>query len=119
MDNQEGNNGPIHQSQGMDPKTVAMIAYLTFIGTIIAIVVNNNNKDEFASFHIRQALGLVLCMVVLQVLWLIPFLGWIAFPIVALIVFILWIIGFMAALNGQEKVVPILGEKFQEWFSGI
>jgi hypothetical protein len=32
---------------------------------------------------------------------------------------VLWVIGLMGAINGQEKPVPILGEKFQEWFKSL
>ena len=39
-------------------KTMAIISYLTFIGTIIAYVMNNDKKNSFASFHIRQMIGL-------------------------------------------------------------
>ena len=39
-------------------KSNAIISYLTIIGTIIAFYLNNDKKNDFASFHIRQALGL-------------------------------------------------------------
>ena len=39
-------------------KNIAIISYLTLIGTIIAILMNNEDKSEFARFHIRQALGI-------------------------------------------------------------
>jgi len=40
-------------------KNTAIVAYLTIVGSVIAIFMNQEeNKSEFASFHIRQALGL-------------------------------------------------------------
>ena len=39
-------------------KQTAIVSYLTIIGTIIAIFMNNETKNSFASFHIRQALGI-------------------------------------------------------------
>jgi len=36
-------------------KTAAVVAYITLIGTIIAFFMNNDDKNQFASFHIRQA----------------------------------------------------------------
>ena len=40
-------------------KNTAIIAYLTIIGAVIAIFMNQEeNKSAFTSFHIRQALGL-------------------------------------------------------------
>ena len=41
-------------------KTIAIISYLTFIGTIVAFVMNNEKKNSFASFHIRQMVGILL-----------------------------------------------------------
>ena len=41
-------------------KNAAIVAYLTIIGSVIAIFMNSENKSSFASFHIRQALGIFL-----------------------------------------------------------
>ena len=47
----------------MDPqhprgKTIAIVAYLTMLGALIAITMNAEPKYEFARFHTRQAFGL-------------------------------------------------------------
>ncbi|PKP44168.1 MAG: hypothetical protein CVT96_02585 [Bacteroidetes bacterium HGW-Bacteroidetes-13] len=101
-----------------DGKAMAIISYITLVGTIIAIIVNSKSKNPFTSFHIRQAFGILLTQilgsVVLGVLG-IHFLGW-AFNIFILV---LWIIGLLAAIQGETKEVPILGDKFQEWFKGF
>ena len=100
-------------------KTIAIIAYITFIGLIIAFVLNMEKKNSFALFHIRQSLGLVLVALVLGVINIIPILGWVISIIGSIILFIMWISGLMSALNGNEKPVFLLGEKFQEWFKDI
>ena len=41
-------------------KNAAIVAYLTIIGAVIAIFMNSENKSAFASFHIRQAMGIFL-----------------------------------------------------------
>ena len=38
-------------------KTMAIISYFWWIGLIIAFIMNNNKKNTFASFHIRQMIG--------------------------------------------------------------
>ena len=99
-------------------KTNAIISYLWIPGVIIAWILNNSKKNSFASFHIRQMIGLT----VLSILngWVIyKFFGKFAGGIVGLILFVLWIIGFMGALKGEKKLVPIVGEQFQEWFKNI
>ncbi|MGB1450928.1 MAG: hypothetical protein ACPG7E_04370, partial [Marinirhabdus sp.] len=63
-------------------KTIAIISYITFIGLIIAFVMNNEKKNSFASFHIRQSLGLValyialwIVMIVINMIVSLPFLS--------------------------------------------
>lgn len=99
-------------------KTIAIISYLTFIGTIIAFVMNNDKKNPFAAFHIRQMIGLILLGIVLNIISMTIGSGTISLLFSAFMI-ILWVIGFVGALNGQEKPVPLLGDQFQQWFKGI
>ena len=94
-----------------DGKTIAIVAHLTIIGFIIALIMNSSNKTEFGSFYIRQTLGIFL----LSLVWIIPVIGWIA----GLLVFVLWIISLVGALGGNKKPVFLLGEQFQEWFKSL
>ncbi|WP_417861478.1 DUF4870 domain-containing protein [Winogradskyella sediminis] len=100
-------------------KTIALIAYLTIVGLIIAFVMNNEKKNSFASYHIRQSLGLGVTGLALSIINIIPILGWIISILGSILLIVLWVIGLMGAINGQEKPVPILGEKFQEWFKSL
>ena len=98
-------------------KTIAIISYITFIGTIIAFIMNNEQKNSFASFHIRQMIGLISLQLLSFVVsnYISGTLGWIIF----LFAVVLWFIGFLGAIQGQEKSVPLLGDQFKEWFKGI
>jgi len=49
-----------------DGKTMAIISYITIIGTLIAFIMNQNKHNYFTSFHIRQALGIFLLGVVVS-----------------------------------------------------
>lgn len=93
-------------------KNIALIAHLTLIGWIIAIVMNSNTKSEFASFYIRQVLGLGLCLLVLN---FIPILGW----ILNIGIIVLWIMSLIAAAGGEKKLTPVLGPYFQDWFKSL
>jgi uncharacterized membrane protein len=93
-------------------KLVAIISYITLVGWIIALVLNQSNKTDLGSFHIRQAL---LIMIASVVLWWIPFIGW----ILNIVVFIFWIMGLVYAIQGQMKEVPLLGAWAQQWFKGL
>jgi len=95
----------------MDGKTKAIVAHLTLIGWIIALVLNSQQKDEFASFYIRQMLGLI----ILNFVWIIPILGW----IVGILVFVLWILSIIGAASGEMKPSPVVGKLFQDWFKSL
>ncbi|PIB37919.1 hypothetical protein [Maribacter sp. 4G9] len=93
-------------------KTVAIIAHITFIGWIVAIVMNSQNKTEFGSYYIRQTLGIWILMMVLS---FIPIVGCFA----SLLGLVLIIISLVNAANG--KMVPIVGvgTYFQDWFKSL
>lgn len=99
-------------------KTVAIIAYITLIGWIIALIMNNNNKTALGSFHIRQSLGIMCVAVVLSIVA--GFIGiWLLTWIIQLAVLVLWLLGLISAVQAEMKPVPVLGEQFQDWFKGI
>ena len=99
-------------------KTAAVVAYLTIVGTIIAYFLNNENKNPFASFHIRQALGVHITFYMLGIIvsWFDSW--WISGPFYRLIL-VLWGYGLIGAIQGEENEIPGLGRQFQNWFSTI
>lgn len=99
-----------------EDKTVAIVAYLTLIGFIIAIIMHGSKKTALGAYHLRQCLGLMITGFVCGFVGVIPVLGWIAAPILMICFFVLWIMGLISALGGQMKPVPVLGEKYQQWF---
>lgn len=99
-------------------KKIAIIAYLTIIGSIIAMVMNSEKKYPFASFHNRQALGIFLLFFALGY----PigyFDSWAITMGFYLFFFILWIYGFLGALQYEQREIPLVGKLFQKLFKGI
>lgn len=119
----EETNTQITQEQSTtiveEGKTIAIIAYITIFGLLIAFVMNNDKKNPFAAYHLRQSLGLGVTGLALSVINVIPILGWLISILGSIFLIILWVMGLVSALNGQEKPVPVLGTKFQEWFKNI
>ncbi len=105
--------------QTTESKNIAIIAYITIVGLIIAYVMNNDKKDAFASFHIRQSTGLALTGLALAMIGVIPILGWLINLVGFLVLLYMWIMGLMNAINSKEVAVPILGEKYKEWFKNL
>ncbi len=100
-------------------KTIAIIAYITIIGFVVALVMNSNKKHPFASYHIRQVLGLLLTGLALGMVGVIPVLGWIINLVAVFFLLYMWIMGLINAVNGREKPLPFLGEKYAEWFKSL
>lgn len=109
-------NTQLHTTEG---KTIAIIAYLTIIGLIIAFVMNNEKQNPFAKYHIKQSLGLALTGLALGIIGLIPILGWIINILGFIALMILWIMALINAINGEEKPVPLLGSKYEEWLKNL
>ena len=103
-----------------EDKTTAILSYLTLIGFIVAIIMHGSKKTKLGAYHLRQSLGLVLTSIgvgiAATVIAFIPFVGWIVSLCAWLGIFVLWVIGLIAAINGQQKPVPLLGEQYQKWF---
>ncbi len=79
---------------------------------------NNNSKTEFGSYHLRQSLGIIAVSILLTIINSIIDISMLAWIIqIGLIVF--WVLGFIGAVQGEKKPVPLLGAQFQEWFKGI
>lgn len=99
-------------------KTAAITSYILGIGVFIAMSINAEDKNAFASFHIRQALGLFLTFISLGLIvnnfdsLMISIPMWI-------FVFVLWSYGMLTAVKGETKPVPLLGELYQKWFKSI
>lgn len=107
------------RSSGFDARTVAVIAYLTIIGLIIAFLLNNEKKDAFASYHIKQSLGLTVASLALFVIGMLPILGWIISFLGSILLLVLWIMGLINAANHKKEPVPLLGKYFEDWFRNM
>ncbi|HEU6448512.1 MAG TPA: DUF4870 domain-containing protein [Verrucomicrobiae bacterium] len=103
-----------------EDKTVAIVAYLTLIGFIAAIIIHMNKKTKLGAYHLRQTLGFLLTCIAMGfcqiILAFIPFLGWLLILALWISLLVLWVMGLLAALNGQMKPMPVVGPFYQKWF---
>jgi uncharacterized membrane protein len=82
-------------------KTMAIVAYLGLIGVIVVLATGAHTKSPFVKFHLNQALPIMLSFLVS---W-IPFVGW----IVAIVGLVFWLMGIIAAAQGEMKKLPVVG----------
>jgi len=128
MDNlDEPRPNPSSVSGADNGKTVAILSYLTVVGWLVAFVMHHSNKTALGAFHLRQTLMLFLAAtagyVAVAILAFIPFLGWLLSGLlwisIALGGLVLWILGLITAINGEQKPMPAIGEQAQELFKGL
>lgn len=83
----------------MDKKVTGIVAYLPWIGLIIAFCAGDK---EGAKFHINQALVIFL----FSLLSCIPLIGWIW----GIFMVVCWVMGLIYAIQEEEKEVPVIGK---------
>ncbi len=91
-----------------DNKVFAMLPYLmSFIGVIIALLAAPSSP--FTMFHVRQGLKISVTSILVTIVGaIIPFLGWIAAGICAIVILVVEIICFFRVCKGQAKEPPII-----------
>lgn len=82
----------------MDAKTTSIVAYITWIGFFVALLAGDK---EGAKFHLNQALVILIFFIPV----FIPCLG----QIWGIFMMVCWILGLVAAINQEEKEVPLIG----------
>lgn len=108
----------MNQQTIQEGKSLAVLSYLTIIGSVIAIIMNGEKKNDFTSFHNRQGLGLCL-------LWMI--IGYFVSQFDNMQISIaFWVsmgallfLGVITAINGTMKPIPFVGPIFQKLFKGL
>ncbi|MFC4721972.1 DUF4870 domain-containing protein [Geojedonia litorea] len=98
-------------------RTLAIVCYFTFVGLIIAIIMNLEKRNPFTFFHARQMLGLIIMLLVSNVSekYISSWLGTAFWSIT----FVAWLYGLYTAYKGEQKPIPVVGDYFQDWFRTI
>lgn len=112
-------------------KSMALVAYITLIGFLIAYVQNGDKKNQFVAYHLRQSIGIMLTMLVLVIagtmlsvifMFISTTLGSLIgtlFSFSYLLGLVLMILGILNANNGKAVPVPIFGKMYEKWFANM
>ena len=104
---QDNKSNPIG-ALGQDVKILSAIGY---IGLLFLVPYLVKPKDKFAVFHANQGLLLLIATVVINAIGsIIPVIGWfIILPLGGIFTLVLFILGIISALKGEEKRLPLIG----------
>lgn len=87
----------------MDNKVTNIVAYVTFIGWIVAFAMGNR---EECKFHLNQGLVLaIVCVLGSAIVGFIPLLGSIFYVFEVIFA----VLGIISAVNGEENPLPLIG----------
>lgn len=100
------------QSTIDEGKTMAIIAYVTLLGTLIAWFMNKDKNNEFAKFHIGQAIRAWIAGILISIIAtvLIMVTGVTALSYLSYAGWILAILGLINAVNGKMEKLPLVGD---------
>lgn len=112
-------------STGLAPNLAAALSYL--LGLVTGIILFVLEKDnQFVRFHAMQSIllsvALIAINIALSIVAIFPVIGWVvalvAYPVIGIIAFILWIMLMLKAFQGQEWELPIIGRYARQYSTG-
>ena len=104
---QDNKSNPI----GALEQDVKILSAIGYIGLLFLVPYLVKPKDKFAVFHANQGLLLLIATVVINAIGsIIPVIGWfIILPLGGIFTLVLFILGVVSALKGEEKRLPLFG----------
>ena len=90
-------------------KAVAVAAYITWVGFLIAMLVGDRS-DRFVAHHMNQALVINIFSIVGGVLAILPLVGGLIGWLVSAATFAFWIMGIYRAFTGSTEPLPFIGD---------
>ncbi len=109
----------------MSNKAIGIVAYITIIGWLIALIIHKGKDDKStaAGFHIEQSLGLIITAIAAailgQILASIAAIFGLIMLVVNLAILVLWVLGLLNAINEKQEPIPLIGPIFQGKFGFI
>jgi len=114
---------PQSTNEASEGKIPAVLSYFGVLGLLIAYLMTQNKKNSFVAYHMRQGIGFLILSIALYIVAFIlaiavPKIGFIAM-LAYLGILVFWVLGIINAVGGHKKPLPLVGEKFQEWFKNV
>ena len=101
---------------GLPKNTAAALSYvLGFVTGIVFLILEPG--DSYVRYHAAQSIALsVAWFGGWIILTIIPVIGWILLPFWGLLMFVLWLVSIVKALNGEKFEIPVIGEYAKKMF---
>ncbi len=86
------------------------IAILSYLGILVLVPLLAAKEDEFAQYHAKQGLVLLIVAVIGMFVGAVPIIGWLLIPFISLGTIILAIMGIINVLKKEKKELPVVGK---------
>ncbi|SFM57237.1 hypothetical protein SAMN05428949_0019 [Chitinophaga sp. YR627] len=107
----------------MTNRTMAIVAYITLIGWVVAYLSyrKSDDKSPFVQYHLSQSLGIIIFSIALSIasgilVGILPSLATL-FYIISLCPFILMLLGIITASNEAQRPIPLIGKLVEGKFN--
>ncbi len=91
---------------GLDEKTASALCYVIgWVSGLVFLLAEKDNKT--VRFHAMQSLMFFAAMTVIS---LVPVIGWLLWPLVMILSFVVWLMSIYKVYNGEEWVLPVVGK---------
>ena len=87
---------------------LSALCYVSFFMIIIALLLEPNSK--FLRYHINQSLLVSIFGIVIGVVAIVPFIGWLASVVGAVMAVVFTVMGVVRAYKCEAKDLPIIGK---------
>ena len=95
-----------------------LVMFLGPLGFAVTYLAKKHDNG-YVVHYAKQMLAFVIALTLFGVLVFVPLLGPIALTVIAVMSFILWLIGWIYALQGQKKDLPYMSKYVKELFKGF
>ena len=107
---QQAYQQPYQQAPPNDAQANKGMAILAYIIFFVPLIAGTHKTSPFVKFHTNQGTVLALFGIGANILYIIPFLGWVIAPLLSIAVTVLAIIGIINASKGEMKQLPVIGK---------
>ena len=102
---------PIVPSGSLSNNVAAGLAYLTFVPAIVFLIIPPYRSNSLVRFHSFQSIFFFLAWFVISLgLRFVPFISGVVYQLIALLVFIIWVIAMVRAFQGERWKIPLVGD---------